>query len=690
MAGATSLRLSEKSQEGVLAFHKQCYSLLNQQWNVREQMRMIDLAYIREQDWTDEQVRARFANRYGDSRKYQNVTVPIVMPQVEAAVTYQSSVFLTGTPLFGWVASPDAEDVALQYQAIVEENSIRGAWVQQLMKFFRDGFKYNICAVNVDWSRIVTTAIETDTSFMSGKEGKPKQVIWEGNSVKTWDMYNTFWDSRYKPTDIYKDGEFAGTTELMSRIHLKKFLNELPDKMVANIPAAFESGLGAVSIGSGGIESYYLPQINPNALLNKNPRQTIDWMAWAQITGQDAKIQYRNLYEVTTLYARIMPSDFAMEVPGRNTPQVWKFIIVNHQVLVYAERCTNAHGFIPVLFGQPNEDGLGYQTKSLAQNAEPFQQIGSALVNSAMAARRRAISDRGIYNPLMIAEHHINNDSPTAKIPLRPAAYGKPIQDAYYPIPFRDDQSSVAFQELGQISQMANIVNGQNQAKQGQFVKGNKTLREYESVMANANGRDQMTAMLLEAQVFTPMKEIIKINTMQYQAGISIFSPSQKRVVKIDPVALREAFASYTLTDGLTPTDKVISGEDLTVALQTLATSPQLGAGFNLSPAFSYLMKTRNVDLKPFEKSPEQIAYEQGLAQWQNMAAQVAELAKAVTMKVEGVTLNDIKAMVKELTPPQPTPEQFGYKPSGQSQGAGQGSGSANLSQAAQATSGAA
>lgn len=270
--------------------------------------------------------------------------------------------------------------------------------------------------------------------------------------------------------------------------------------------------------------------------------------------------------------------------------------------------------------------------------------------------------------------------------PLRPAAYGKPIQDAYFPIPYRDDQSAVAFQELGQISQMANMVNGQNQARQGQFVKGNKTLREYENVMANANGRDQMTAMLLEAQVFTPMKEIIKINTMQYQAGISIFSPTQKRVVQIDPVALRKAFATYTLTDGLTPTDKVISGDDLTVALQTMGSSPQIGSGYNLAPAFSYLLKTRNVDLKPFEKTPAQIAYEQALMQWQNMAAQVTELAKSVTMKVEGVTLEQIKEMVKELTPPQPKPQDYGYNPEGQSPGAGQGTGSANLSQAAQAT----
>ena len=537
--------------------------MLNQSWNVREKMRQVDLTYIREADWTKEHRRAQLANRYGDSSRFQNVTVPVVMPQVEAAVTYQSSVFLTGTPLFGMVAPPGQEDQALQYQAIMEENSVRGGWIQQLQMFFRDGFKYNISAIEVDWGREVTQAIETDVGFLAGKEGKPKEVIWQGNKLRRWDMYNTFFDSRYKPTDIYKHGEFVGMTELMSRIHLKKFINELPDKMIANIIPAFESGLGSnASGGVGGIESYYVPQINPDALISKDPKRSTDWMAWATLSTKQNVIQYRNLYEVTTIYARILPSDFDLRVPSANTPQIWKFIIVNHQVIIYAERQTNAHGYLPVLFGQPNEDGLGYQTKSLANNAEPFQSISSALVNSAMAARRRAISDRTLYDPSRVSEAHINSDNPSAKIPVRPAAYGKPVGEAVYAFPYRDDQSAVAFQELPQMLQMANTVNGQNQAKQGQFVKGNKTLHEYDSVMSNANGRDQMTSMLLEAQVFTPMKHILKLNIMQYQAGVSIFSPTAEASIQIDPVALRASQAIFKVTDGLTPTDKTISSDE--------------------------------------------------------------------------------------------------------------------------------
>ena len=132
---------------------------MNVQWNIRTQMRNIDLAYIREQDNTTPHWRARISNNLGDPTKFQNVTVPVVMPQVESAVTYQASVFLTGVPIFGWVAPPGDEDSALMYQAITEENSIRGGWVQQFMIGFRDMFKYNLGLVECAWDRVVTYGV---------------------------------------------------------------------------------------------------------------------------------------------------------------------------------------------------------------------------------------------------------------------------------------------------------------------------------------------------------------------------------------------------------------------------------------------------------------------------------------------------------------------------------------------------
>lgn len=653
----TPMQISPKSQQAVIEFQKQCYNMLNQQWNLREQMRKVDLAYIREKDKTGENLRAKQANAYGDSNRIQNVTVPVVMPQVEAAVVYQSSVFLQGNPIFGVVASPQYMDEAMMMEAILAENSTRGGWVREFMMHFRDGFKYNLAGLEVAWDRKVTSAFDSDINFGNGKQGKPKEVIWEGNTIKRLDMYNTFFDSRVPITKVHSDGEFAGKTEMMSRIKLKGFIAELPDKMVQNIKDAFESGLGATTAGMGGvggIQSYFVPDINGAAILNRNLRNGMDWMSWAGLMDTQQKIQYKNMYEVTTLYGRILPSDFGIKVPGANTPQVWKFVIVNHSVLIYCERLTNAHGYIPMLFSQPLEDGLTYQTKSLANNVEPIQDISSALMNSVLAARRRAISDRGLYDPSRVSEAHINSVNPSAKIPVRPAAYGKPLNEAYYPIPFRDDQSQFTLNQIGMLGAMANTISGQNPVKQGQFVKGNKTTHEFDTVMGNANGRDQLCSMLLEAQMFTPLKEILKSNMLQYQAGTTIFNPQTEKQVEIDPVKLRKSITEFKVTDGLTPADKLLSSETLAVALQQIGASPVIGAGYNIAPLFSYLMKTQGAELSAFEKGPEQIAYEQAVSQWQQVVMQMAK---------------DNKEIKAEQFPPQPVPEQFGYQPQGNGPG---------------------
>lgn len=648
MAFTQSFPLSKFAQDGLIQYHRSMSTLVERQWNLRQQMRDIDIAYLREQDNTADHRRAEIVNAGGDSNKIQNITVPIIKPQIRSAVAYQAAVFLTDYPIFGVVADPAYQDAAMQMQAVIEENSIRGSWVREFLLFFQDGFKYNLSAIELSWDRVAVAALETDPTFEAGRVAKPKQIIWNGNTVRRWDPYNIYFDARVEPYKIPTEGEFAGHTELMSRSALKSFINKLETKFIENIVPAFESP-SLLNQGDSGTygASFYLPRLNPKALIDVDSLDSMDWVSWVTNTAagkSGSKINYRGLYEVSTEYIRLIPSDFGIKVPSPNTPQVWKLIIINHSVIIYAERQTNAHEKIPVFFGCPSEDGLGYQTKSLATDAAPFQQVTSALMNSVLAGRRRAATDRVLYDPSRISKAHIESSNPSAKIPIRPSAYGKPVGEAVYQFPYRDDQAGVAMQEIQALIGLGNVLSGQNQARQGQFVKGNKTDGQWESTMSNATSQDQLTALLYESQVFTPLKEVLKLNILQYQQDGMIYSPSQQKNVSVDPLVLRKAILNFKVTDGLLPTEKVLSSDTLKIALQVIGSSNALASGYNIAPMFSYIMKTENVNLRPFEKSPEQLAYEQALSAW----SQAATLALT-----KGVTFSQ----------PQPTPQQFGYNP---------------------------
>lgn len=652
MAGSTVVPLTRAAQRSFLAYYDSIQLRQNStRGEFRARYEQIDKDYQREVDKTQEQLRAKAANKLGDTNRYQNITIPVVMPQVETAVTYQTSVFLTGTPIFGTVAAPAFIDEAVQMETILENQARKGGWVRELMLAFRDGAKYNLAPVEVTWASEVTHSVDTNTA-KNLKEGTPKETIWTGNTLTRWDPYNTFMDTSVLPTEVYKKGEYIGHTEVMSRIALKDFIASLPDKIVANINEAFVSSTNLQSASASGDRNYYIPSINPEVSENDllSSIGGTNWLKWAGLssTTKNKNLDFKDSYEVTKLYCKVLPAEFDQKVPNSNTPQIYKLIIINHSVIIYAEAQTNAHSYLPVLVGQPLEDGLGYQTKSLATNGAPFQQLASAFMNSIIASKRRAISDRTIYDPSRITSAAINSANPSAKIPVRPAAYGKNVSDAVHAFPYKEDQAGNSMQQVQVLLGLANQLSGQNQAQQGQFVKGNKTLQEFESVMANANGRDQMSSILLEAQLFSPMKEILKINILQFQGGDSVYNRDQNRIVEIDPVALRKAVLEFKITDGLTPASKLINSDSFAVAMQVFGSAPQIAAEYNVGQLFSYMMKTQGAEISAFEKSPEQIAYEQALGAWQGLNQLAIE--KGQPELAAGIG-------------PQPVPEQFGYNP---------------------------
>lgn len=638
-AAATFEVLKPDTQKALLTFLSQAKNRYQGYYQIRNSLLTIDRDYYREADMTKEHVRASIANRVGDASKYQDVTPPIVMPQVETFVTYQSSVFLSGEPLFGVVASSEYEDAALAMEAVIGEQATKGAWKAELIRFFRDLGKYNLGACEVYWGKKKVPTFETDINF-STTQAKPKTVLWEGNSIKKLDLYNSFWDTQCHPREIAEYGEYAGYNDLISRTKLKQIIANTDGIILENVKPAFES--------STSMNGYYIPQLNPTALLQLAGTLSgaTDWMAWAGLANGRQDIAYKGSYLLTTLYVRMLPSEFAIKCPQANTPQVWKLLIVNDSVIILAERQTNAHDLIPILFCCPNDDDIKYQSKSLGQNVQPLQQAATSLMAAAMASRRRAISDRGIYNPLYIDAADINNSNPASKIPCKPTAYaGVSLSEMYYSIPYSDDQSPYLMQGISGFMGFADIVSGQNKSQQGQFVKGNKTLHEYEDVMGNANGRSQLNSIILEDQFFSPLKQILGLNILQYQQATDIYHDGKKETINIDPIVLRNSVYKFTITDGELPSDKVISADAWQTAMQVIGSSPAIGPAYNIAPMFSYLMKTQGADISDFEKPHEQLMYEQAVQSWQQTVLAIMKQNPEVQ---------------QSQLPPQPLPAQFG------------------------------
>lgn len=637
VAKPTQMPLSTETQDLLKEHIRKLNSFFNATYSIRANMENIDRAYMREKDMTAETQRAKMANRYGDVTKLQNMQIPVVQPMVDSMVSYLSGVFLSGTPMFPVVGDRETEDTALMYEAILDENAKHGGWVRELSMFFKDLLKYNIGISEVSWEKETTYVLDGTAINQQGEPAKQKPILWEGNRIKRWDLYNSIWDTRCAPAELHKYGEFAGTTTPMSATRLKQFIQDLDGRIAGNVNGVLSGAVDFVTVGNAAGGKFYIPQVNRGTLI-PNPIDGVDWFQVAGLTSTDTN-RIPTVNAVGTYYIRLIPENFKMKVPQRNSPQIWKVILVNNTHIIFAERQTNVHSWLPTVMGQPLEDGLNYQTKSYATNAETFQDVGSAIWSASLAAQRRAVYDRIFYDPSRIRKEDINSKNEIARIPVKSNAYGKPVSDAYSHASYTNDQFPVIVQQLGQVNQMANLAMGSNPAQQGQFVKGNKTQHEYADVMGHSNDRQQTLALFLESQFFWPVKQMIKLNIMQFSSNGEIFSYSARKKVNIDVLKLRQASLEFEVSDGLVPTDRLISADTMQVVIQAVAASPQLQTEFDLVGYMLYYFKTQGAkNLEQFKFSP---------AEQQQRIAQQAQVAQA----------NNPQA-TQQQQPPATTPQQ--------------------------------
>lgn len=594
---STPLPISPYAQSQVMRYAQNIFTYAQQDTTFRNRLMDTDRLYYRETDLTQEQRRAKASNDVGDANKMQNVTIPIVQPQVDNATAFFVELFLSQYPIFPVIAAPQDADAALQLTTSLGQQGSHFNWAQNLGMCFGDMFRHNICALEVDWVKETVPSIVTDERAGDAR-AKKMETVFEGNKLKRIDLYNLLMDMRVHPSEVHKRGEYVGYTELMTRIELVQMMLDLDPSLTMNSKEAFESPTAVPNIGTDlGNCHYYIPHINP-AITAQQTAAGFNWMRWLGDTKDTRqRIMYQGMYEVTTLYCRIIPREFGIHPRGSDKnpgdPHIYKFIIVNQRTVVYCKRMTNAHNWLPIIIGQLNNDGLGLQTKSYAQNAAPFQQLSSALYNSGIASQRRKVYDRLFYDPSRINKKDIDNPDPVARIPVKQSAYGKPLQDAVWANQYNDNGVADILGMAREVIGMADDASGSNRVQRGQFQRGNKTLGEFNQVMSNSDARPRASAMLLSHSWFQPIKHIVKLNTLQFQPSMKVFNAQEQREVNINPVDLRKLAWEFQMMDGSSPRENYLDDRLFGQVLQYASAVPQIGAEWDLSGMFAYQLKMR-------------------------------------------------------------------------------------------------
>lgn len=593
--------------KGILTEHKKFAEYHNK-------MEAIDVAYARYQTYVDSEGEARqdgidAATTPVGVMNLPSTVPPVVISQVDSMVAYLAEVFLSGSPLFPVVSNPKNKAFAEQLETLLDDHATLGGYARQLLMFLRDGVKYNFAAVETDWSSISQYSLITELTESVDK--KINKTDHKFTRLKRLDPYNTIWDRNVSPGDVSLEGDYAGYIEVLSHTKAKRRLNRLSVEGKAfNVKEALSSGMTSAP---DSISNY---RMHPTISDYISARKPIDGVNWAKyITGKDLPdyntISDPSNFEFFTLYARIMPSAFKLYGTESNTPQIWKFLFINSTILVQAERIISAYDYLPILFGQPLEDGLGYQTQSIAEANIPFQTAAATLFNIRFNAARRAVSDRALYDSSLISPSDINAPVPAAKIPVKTNSLDstKRISDAYHQIPFDARGTEAAFQDGMAIVGFGKELSGLNNPIQGKFQKGNKSVQEWNDTMGGADSRLRLPALTLEFQFFMPLKEILKLNIYQYGENAEVVSQRSGQTVSIDIEKLKAQVLAFRVADGYTPKSKLASTESIQLLMQMLMQSQglQQAYGVMLPGMFAHLAQLMGVrGMEEYTPSPEQ------------------------------------------------------------------------------------
>lgn len=509
-----------------------------------------------------------------------SVVNPIVISQVDSVVGYLAEVFLSGYPLFPVVSTPENRALAESLEGMIQDHLVLSESIPELQLILKDAGKYNLYAAEVEWKPVKTYEPYLDVMDLSDGSTKTRVDVKHVNSARRINLRNFHWDDRVDIAKLDIDGDYAGDTRQITRVKLKDLLNYLSNEglLTSNeaVAAAMKSSVDISDWNNDPIVGDYTAAANRVGGTN--------WDAfggWAPDTPVgNAKLAPSNsqgMYLLHTFYIRIIPSDFGLTVPNRNSVQVFKVRMINRDTIISLESYTGSMGRLGMFMGQCIEDGFELQTKGYADLATPIQNASTRLFDARFKTANRALGDRALYNSDMIRASDLNNNSETAKIAVRANGLQENAMDnAYKSIPFSWQGTEGLIQDAMLISSWASDLTGLNKAQQGQFTKGNRTMAEFNSINSASENRQRLPALVLEYRFFQKVKDQFKLNILQFGEDTIITSPRSKMPLNVSIEELQKANLQFELADGYTPKSKMANTEALMGLINLIGTSPIL------------------------------------------------------------------------------------------------------------------
>lgn len=502
---------------------------------------------------------------------------------------------------------PNAMHVTAALKDKIGRDSARHAWALELIKVIQNSVVYNFGVAEL--------------RLTAKKE----------NTLKAINPYNFFYDQSVPPDKIGSDALYAGYTELVTLPTLYRLLMAANGQWLTDVGRQLITDISKLervsyltSTRSAFVGDYVAGGFGmtlSSVLLRGLDKRTgtTDWHSVVNDLPDDteARVKLRTTiskgnYQLTTYYVRAMPEWLGLpsqkysSYNGSENGQipVWKMYILDHTYLMAVEPVVESHGYLPMMVGQVQVDTTG-ESLTYSESLAPVQVFSAKLNIARIAALRRALSDRGLYDKTLISTDDVENRSPTAQIPVNGHSMrelGKGIRDAYFHLPFDSSGIAQLMGSIGEVDEFASRISGNNPQMQGAHLPGNRTAGEAMRVNTMGEGRFRVYSILFQQTFMLPFKIQLRSNLGDSTQDLTYYDQATGRKQSVSQAEYAENEPDFVLTDGLMPSTKSVSPEMLSSLLTAVIQIPQLQATKDVGAMIDLLARAGGVE--DFHKIP--------------------------------------------------------------------------------------
>lgn len=572
-------------------------------WSQNEDMMK---AYVPESD--NDALRKQSRKNDG-TPQYVTIEVPYSYAMMLTLHTYLTSIFLSRTPIQQVAGRHGESEQAEQcIEALLDYQITSGGNLPALYIWLLDPLRYGHGVIGQYWDE-EQIAISVQQPVARQFLGKPipgtermetiQQLVrgYAGTrlfNIRPQDFYS---DPRV-PIWRFQEGEFCIRFDQIS-------WNKAKEREA--VGAYFNLAQAAAASTHPRFRDVGSPRTN---LAND---ATIDQSILRDAKGNPSRL---NIHE---FYWEVIPANLGLGSGQR--AEKWVFTIANESVLVGAQPLGMLHNKWPFDVLEYEVGGYELFNRSVLEIAQTLNDTLTWLFNSHFFNVRKTLNDQFFVDPTMIEMRDLEDPNPGRLVRLKPAAFGKPVDQFVKQFPVVD-VTRQHVQDSGMVADLLQKLIGSNENLMGNTQGTRHTATEVRSATSNAVNRIKTVGEWMSATGFAPMtQKMIQMTQQMYDDDrkfkiVGDLTQWGERYLRVTPEQIA-GFYDFVPVDGTMPIDRYAQANLWQQLLSGMSNMPQVLASYDVPKIFAFVAQLaglKNINQFRLSVVPDAVMRQQALA----------------------------------------------------------------------------